>query len=130
MSVKSALNQYKSVGLNSLVASANPHKLVNLLFNGLQDKLRDAKLAIQAENIALKGSKIGEAISIIEYLRVSLDPGVDLEFAERLAGLYSYFEETLLQANLECNVDKIDEVAALVQEIKEGWEGIPEEYRT
>lgn len=129
MSGKLAANQYKSVGLNSVVATANPHKLVALLLNGLQDKLRDAKDAIQVENTSLKGAKLGEAISIIEYLRVSLDPGADLEFAEKLANLYSYFEERLLQANLENSLEKIEEVSGLVLEIKEGWEGIPEEYR-
>ena len=79
--------------------------------------------------IALKGEAVGKAIAIVEYLRVSLDPGIDAAFSEQLGELYRYIETRLLEANLKNDTEALDEAQALLRELSVGWAGIPAEYR-
>ena len=51
------------------------------------------------------------------------------EVSTNLDSLYDYCQRSLLTANLENNIDKIDEVITLIKEIKSGWEAIPFEQR-
>ena len=41
-----SVNTYKTVGLETSVTGANPHQLVSLLFDALQQSLGSAKAAI------------------------------------------------------------------------------------
>jgi len=129
MNTSIAMQKYRSVGVSSGVDSADPHKLISLLLSGAINKTNLAKAAIEKGDIAMKGEFIGKVISIVEYLRVSLDVGIDAEFATNLADLYSYMEVRLSEANIESDVARLDEVLGLLGEIESGWQGIPEEYR-
>ena len=129
MNAHTAMNQYKTVGLKSGVEGANAHQRISLLLQGGSTKISEAKAAMAAGQIALKGEAIAKAIAIIEYLRVSLDPGIDAGFAEQLAELYQYMERRLLSANIRNDESALDEVQGLLRELSEGWSGISEEYR-
>ena len=129
MNTSIATAKYRAVGTSSGVDSADPHKLIALLLTGAINKTNLAKAAIEKGDIAMKGELIGKVISIVEYLRVSLEVGIDAEFATNLADLYSYMEVRLSEANIESDVARLDEVLALLGEIEPGWQGIPEEYR-
>lgn len=125
-----AMQYYKNVGLKSGIEGANSHQLIGMLLQGSATKINEAKVAIAGGQIALKGEAIGKAIAIIEYLRASLDPGIDASFAEQLAGLYQYMERRLLDGNVQNDESALDEVQGLLRELSEGWSGIPEEYRS
>lgn len=129
MNAQSAMNEYKSVGLKSGVEGANAHQLVTMLLTGAATKISEAKAAITGKQIAVKGEAIGKSIAIIEYLRASLDPGIDAKFAEQLAELYRYMEKRLVDGNVQEDVAALEEVQDLLRELSEGWAGIPEEYR-
>ncbi len=130
MNMSSIMNQYKSVGIQSAVAVANPHRLISMLFEGAKDKIALSIAAIDREDHAAKGEALSKALGIVEYLRVSLDPGIDAEFSTQLAELYSYMEHRLTQANIQNDKEILREVIDLLTEIADGWNGIPEEYRT
>ena len=49
-----SVNTYKTVGLETSVTGANPHQLVSLLFDALQQSLASAKAAILSGDIATK----------------------------------------------------------------------------
>ena len=73
------------MGLKSGVESATPHQLIDMLLKGAaMGKISEAKAAMAGGQIALKGEAVGKAIAIVEYLRVSLDPGIDAAFSEQL----------------------------------------------
>lgn len=124
-----ALKQYSKVGTNTQVAAANAHRLVQMLMEGALDKIAIAKGHMQRGNIAEKGRHISWAISIINGLSASLDMEKGGEISERLSALYEYMVIQLLAANVENQVEYLDEVAKLMLEIKAGWDGIPEEFR-
>ena len=130
MNAHTAMNQYKIVGLKSGVEGANAHQLIDMLLKGTGTKISEAKAAMAGGQIALKGEAIGKAIAIVEYLRASLDLGIDASFAEQLAELYQYMERRLLDANIQDDASALDEVQGLLRELSEGWSGIPDEYRS
>ena len=129
MNAQTIMNQYKAVGLKSGVDSASPHQLIDMLLKGAMGKISEAKAAMAGGQIALKGEAVGKAIAIVEYLRVSLDPGIDAAFSAQLAELYRYIETRLLAANLKNDTEALDEAQALLRELSAGWAGIPDEYR-
>jgi len=125
-----ALSEYKTIGVKSGVEGADPHQLIGMLLKGAMGKISEAKAAMAGGQIALKGEAVGRAIAIVEYLRVSLDPGIDAAFSEQLGELYRYIETRLLEANLRNDAEALDEAQALLRELSAGWAGIPDEYRT
>jgi len=129
MNTRAAMNHYKSIGLKSGIDAADSHQLIDMLLGGAVTKVGEAKAAMLGGKIATKGELIGRAIGIVEYLRASLDPGIDAAFAEQLAELYRYMEARLLDANIKNDVAALDEVRGLLRELSEGWAGIPAEYR-
>lgn len=124
-----ALKQYGQIGAQSGVACATPHRLIQMLFDGALDKLALARGHMQRGEIALKGSHIGWVISIIDGLRMSLDKEAGGEIAQNLDALYGYMQARLLQANLQNDVEILNEVSSLLHTIKDGWDQIPDELR-
>lgn len=108
------------------VEAASPHHLVLLLFDGALLALERARHALAANKPAPKGEAISKALSIIEYLRVSLDLERGGALAQRLAALYEYMPPRLLEANLKNDPRPLVEVAGLLTQIRSGWVAIGE----
>jgi flagellar protein FliS len=125
----SALDQYNKVGVHGGVDSASPHRLIQMLMEGVLEKIAIAKGHMLQGNIAEKGAHISWAISIVDGLKVSLDKSSGGEIANNLDALYEYMQQQLLQANIDNNPDTLDEISKLMLTIKEGWDSIPDEYR-
>lgn len=123
------LNEYQQVGVQSKVNSSNPHSLVAMLFDGLLEKLARAHGALQRGDVNAKGAALSSGIRIIDGLRASLDQQRGGEIAANLASMYDYMERRLVEANARSDSAIITEVASLVNEIKDGWDSIPAEYR-
>ena len=116
---------YEQVSLTTSVESADPHRLILMLFEGATVALNSAKFLIQDGNIPAKGAAISKAIDIITNgLQVSLDMKEGGELAERLSALYEYMSSRLLWANLKNDVVAIDEVLMLLGEIHDAWRQI------
>lgn len=122
-----ALQQYRQLGLQSQIEAANPHRLIQMLMEGLLTKLSASKYCMEENNIAGKGENISMAISIIGGLRSSLDKDNGGEIAENLNNLYDYMERRLLEANLRSDVTIINEVMSLLNEIKSAWVAVAPE---
>ena len=120
---------YRQVAVQSGVAGANPHRLIQMLLAGALEKLAVAKGNMERGEIAEKGRNIGLAISIIDGLQGSLDHEKGGEIAKNLDGLYQHMTFTLVQANTNNESSKLDEVTALLLEIKGAWDKIPEEFQ-
>ena len=123
------INAYTQVNKYSGVTDASPHRLVQMLLEGALEKLAGVKVLLKHGDIAKKGETIGQIIAIIGGLRSSLNKEAGGEMAENLDRLYDYMERQLLQANLNNDVNILDEVSSLLKEIKTGWDAIPAEIR-
>lgn len=125
MNSVNALNTYKNVGLESGVAAANPHQLILMLYQGALLAIASAKNQILRKQISAKGSSITKAIKIIdEGLKACLDVKQGGEIGKNLYDLYDYMNQRLLIANLKNDIAILDEVSALLAELKEAWESI------
>jgi flagellar protein FliS len=124
MNATAALNHYHKTGVHSGAMSASPHRLIAMLLNGALDKINIAKGYIAHGVVAGKGENIGCAISIVDGLRASLNKEEGGQLAENLDALYDYMGRRLLEANLESDVGKLEEVAALLNQIKSAWDAI------
>ena len=113
---------YAKVSVETGVNTADPHKLILMLFDGALLQVRTAGIAMQSKDIPGKGTAISKAIEIIiNGLKVSLDTNAGGELAERLAALYDYMSERLLYANLHNSQPALDEVAGLLATLREAW---------
>lgn len=120
------LDHYKSVESPASAEYATPHRLIQMLLEGAIEKINLAKGYMQRKEIALKGSHISWAISIIEGLRMSLDQEAGGDIATNLDALYDYMGRRLVEANLRNDTAMLDEVAGLLKEIKMAWDAIPQ----
>ena len=115
------------LSLDSEVYSASPHRLIQLLMEGILSRINAAKICIDNSNIAGKGESISTAISIINGLQVSLDKEAGGEISENLNNLYDYMARRLLEANIKSDKKILEEVASLLMEIKSAWDAIAPE---
>ena len=123
--LQGALQQYKKIGAHTDVATASPHRLIQMLLEGALEKINLAKGYMQRGEIQLKGNHISWAISIIDGLRISLDREAGGDIAANLDALYDYMGRRLAEANLTNDVAMLDEVSRLLLEIKAAWDQVP-----
>lgn len=122
-----ALNAYQQVGVRSGLDEADPHRLIQMLMEGVLDRVARARGHMERGETAPKGEQISRAITILDGLRLCLDSSQSQDLAERLEQLYDYMQRRLVEANLRNETEKLDEVLSLMKEIKSGWDGIPAE---
>lgn len=125
MDTHTAIKTYAKVGLESGVTSADPHKLILMLYQGALLAISTARNQMLREDIAAKGASISKAITIIdEGLKASLDQNAGGELAQNLSSLYDYMSQRLLIANLKNDISILDEISRLLGDLKEAWETI------
>jgi len=121
-------NLYARVGVETGVSGATPHKLVAMLFDGFVDAIAQAKGALAAGNVEVKGRAIGRAARIVdEGLKAGLDLSAGGSLAADLADLYAYVTLRLTYANLHNDPDALDECLRLVTPLRDAWRSIEAE---
>lgn len=125
MNNSAAISAYNKVGIDSGVTSADPHKLISMLYQGALLAIANAKNGLLRKDIPAKGKAISHAILIIDSgLNASLDKKVGGDLALNLAALYDYMSGRLLHANINNDMEALDEVARLLTDLKDAWETI------
>jgi flagellar protein FliS len=125
---KKALEGYGRGAVESEVNYASPYRIIQMLMEGALSKLATAKGCISRNDIAEKSRQITWGMNIIQGLRTSLDAEKGGDVASNLDALYEYMGRRLLEANMNNDIAILDEVMALLQEIKAGWDDIPPEF--
>jgi len=125
MNAIAAIKAYNRVGVESGVTAADPHKLIAMLYQGALLAIANAKNGILRGDIPAKGKAISHAILIIDDgLNASLDKEVGGGLALNLSALYDYMSKRLLTANMNNDMEALDEVARLLTDLKGAWEEI------
>lgn len=131
---RNKLDAYDQVGLDAKVVSASPHRLITMLFDGaiaavgkaryiLNKAAPDGKL--EPQDIADKGAAISHAIAIIDDgLRASLNLEVGGELSANLHALYEYMSHRLVLANLNNDVQILEEISLRLVELRDAWSSI------
>lgn len=126
--MRGSLQAYKQVSVNSQLASASPHRIVQMLMAGAIERLVQGKAAMEQGNMAAKGERLNKALEIISSLRETLSMSDGGDVAVNLDRLYDFMMRHILDANLNNDPEKIAEVISLLSEIKSAWDQIPAEY--
>ncbi|OBU46193.1 flagellar export chaperone FliS [Photobacterium damselae] len=126
--MRGSLQAYKKVSVNAQLASASPHRIIQMLYAGAIERLIQGKAAMEQGNIAMKCERLSKALDIIMSLRdcLSMEEGGDI--ANNLDSLYDYMIRQVSTANAENQPELIDEVITMLREIKSAWDQIPSEY--
>lgn len=140
MNANLATKAYAKIGVESSVIAADPHKLISMLYQGALQAIANAKggmirIADTKKNksskrgltkeIADKCAAISKAVAIIDDgLNASLDKKVGGELAQNLSSLYDYMCKRLVVANLKNDTAILDEVAHLLNDLKNAWEAM------
>lgn len=125
MNANKATNAYAKIEAESTLHAADPHMLIAMLFQGALLAISNAKNAMLRKDIPAKGKAISHAIRIIgEGLRASLDRNVGGKLALDLDALYEYTCFRLVNANINNDIEVLDEVTRLLSEIKGAWDSI------
>ena len=123
--MNNAISAYQRVGVETGIESADPHKLILMLFEGAQEALAKARIHMQHNEIAEKGQMISKAIMIIDHgLKASLDMNAGGDLAIKLQALYDYMTHRLLVANIQNNTEIVNEVNKLLSELHSAWKEI------
>jgi flagellar secretion chaperone FliS len=123
--MRSAAGLYQTVQVDTGVASASPHRLVELLFEEFIASCSRARGGIEQRNVQVKGQAISRAVRIVEEgLRAGLNMKEGGSLAQELNSLYGYITVRLTHANLHNDAAAIAECAALMQPLYEAWQAI------
>lgn len=116
---------YQRVSVETAVSQADPHQLVNMLFEGLIRNIGAARAALARGDIAAKGDQIIKAVRILdEGLKPALNLAEGGELAVNLNGLYGYCVLRLTQANLHNDDGALAEVIKVIEPVADGWKQI------
>jgi len=110
---------YSSKYLETEVFSADPVKLVCILYRGAIDAVAAARRHLQAREIRQRSKNIMRAYAILQELSRSLDP--QYEISGKLCALYVYMQRQLLEANAKQIDTPLAEVERLLTTLLEGW---------
>lgn len=123
MSYQNAYTAYQRTNVNT----ASQGRLVVLLYEGAIKHINAAinlfneNDKIKASDIEQFGIHIQKAQAIITELQVTLDMEKGKDIARNLMSLYLYFNEELLDANINHNKTKLQFVVKMLNELAESW---------
>lgn len=122
---QSATSYYNNADLYGSVESVDQHGLITLLYNGLLKNIHQATNAVQLQDVQTKCNAINKSLDILDALRSRLNFEIGGKLADNLDSLYEYMQRRLVIANRDADVGALNEVAGLIDEIKQAWIALP-----
>ncbi|MBK6852053.1 MAG: flagellar export chaperone FliS [Burkholderiales bacterium] len=117
---------YRQVGVETGVKTADPHKLVLMLYDGLLEAIAQARGAMRARQIEAKNRAMTRAVRIVdEGLKPGLSPAGG-ELSTSLSSLYAYVSMRLMQAHARNDEAALDECRRLITPLRDAWATIGE----
>ena len=123
------LKAYKKTNLEAELSVADPHRVIQMMYEGLIERLSQAKGAIMRHDYEYKADRISKAVGIINGLQSALDNRSNPELGQRMFALYDYMKELLTKASVSLDTAPIVEVINLILPIKQAWDQIPQDIK-
>lgn len=116
-----------SSGKVDMELDANPHRLVQMVYQSILEKLAIMKGAIDRGDLVSKSQLNTKLQLLFVELRKSINYDLGGEISTNLDNLYEYCARLVSQANAAGDKNKLDEVIGLIGIIKESWDKIEDE---
>ncbi|HEY2990949.1 MAG TPA: flagellar export chaperone FliS [Candidatus Binatia bacterium] len=113
------VNAYK----RNEVLTADRGTVLLMLYQGAIDFLKKAKERMGEGDMAGKGTYISKTHAIISEFISSLNHEIGGELSRTLEDLYKFMLDQLMQAHVGNESKPLDDVIALLETLKEGWQG-------
>jgi flagellar protein FliS len=114
-------NTVHSAYLEAEILSADPVKLVTILYRAAIEAVGAARRRLKAGAIRERSRQITKASEIIHELRRSLDHDRGGEISRSLAELYEYIQTRLIEANASQSDPPLAEVEKLLSTLLDAW---------
>ena len=102
------------------VMTASPEQLVVMLYDGAGRFLRQAEGSMVEGSWLQASEKLSRAEAIIDELLATLDMDAG-EVADRLQSIYIFCKTRLIEARIERDSVRVDQVARLLGELRDAW---------
>lgn len=112
-----------------LEGKTSPHQLITLLMSGALERVAQAKQSIRSGDTQDEAVLLEKTVAILNGLRDSLNFDQGGEIAFNLDSLYEYMIALIgdsVEADKSNKFSALDEVEALMNQVKSGWEGMQE----
>jgi flagellar secretion chaperone FliS len=116
-------NPYESYK-KTQIQTANQGKLIVMLYDGAIKFAKAAIDAIKNKKIEVSHKNIMRTEDIITELLLSLDYERGGEIAKKLASIYIYLNQQLLEANITKKKEPLEIVVRLMSDLRESWDKI------
>jgi flagellar protein FliS len=103
------------------ILTAPPGRLVVMLYDGCLRFLFQSAHALREGDRQTSLARMRRAEAIIDELTVTLDHDRGGVIASRLHGIYAFARRHLMEAWRDADADKIDEVSAMMTELRDAW---------
>lgn len=121
MVVGAMQNNPYSKSLEARVLAATPLELVVILYDEAIQAVRAARGHLVAGNIRQRSRAVSKAISILIELSRSLNFEAGGELSRRLAGVYGFMRNSLMEANFRQTDDGLATTENLLISLREAW---------
>lgn len=115
---------YRQIDLAGRTVAADPHALVQLLYEELVRALSIVALAIESGNYAVKSEKTQRALAILFALEAGLDFERGGDVSQTLGRLYRGARRTIVDASLGSDPAPFLNVARSLGEIAQAWRSV------
>lgn len=123
------INAYKKGNLKQDISAADPHKITLMLMQGALERMAYGKGCIERKDFEGKSEHLSRVAAILINLRDTLDMEVKTDITDNLYALYDYMIQRVTDANIQNDLNIMDEVINLLLPIKVAWSEIPEEAK-
>lgn len=120
------MKEYRKASVNAELAMADPYTITKALFQGVFERLGQAKGAIARGDLEEKAKRLASASAIIQHLKDTLDPSQAPEIAKNLAFIYDFMLAKIADASMQVSAQPIDDALKVFIPIKDAWDSIPQ----
>lgn len=117
----------KGGGREAELATATPHRQIQILMETLQGYLAAGKGALERKDRPLATQSLTRAQAIVTELRMAIDFEKGGEVVRTLDAIYDFMGRHISHARTSEDPKKVQEVIDTFKPVKEGWDGIKEE---
>ena len=118
MSINNPYQTYKE----NTVTTASPGDLTLMLYNGCLKFIKQGRQAILDKNIEEKNTSLLKVQEIIRELMATLN--MEYEISHQMMLMYDYILNRLIEANVNNNLEALDEASSHIKEFRDTWQQV------